>query len=175
MKIEEQVSYKSKSESKAHTIRHEDIIRDVQQLEDEAIKAEQLLNQSPEFKDDTRIPYRVRRLDEHSKIFKPFDLTIDQAKKWEDYEFVERFQKYFSSTMEVETDAKKYGRNLETKQQAPASIQLVQLAHNFNRFMMTQSEEKKVTRGQIDSLINLISDLGNIYFKLPKLFFPFPI
>lgn len=53
-------------------------------------------------------------------------------------------------------------------------IKLVTLSHNFQRFFLTETESKTVTRGQIDSLIALINDLGNIFFKLPKLFYPFP-
>ena len=53
-------------------------------------------------------------------------------------------------------------------------IKLVTLSHNFSRFFLTETDTKTVTRGHIDSLIDLINDLGNIFFKLPKLFFQYP-
>ena len=146
MKIEEQVSYKSKSESKARPFIEEEIKGEVEKLEKEAIEAEQWLNSSPEFDKDTRSTYRVKKLEEHSKIFIPFDLTIDKAKKVDSFEFVERYQRYFMQTFEPEDGTRKYGKNLDTKQAVPPMIKLVSLGHNFNRFMMTESNDKHVTR-----------------------------
>ena len=53
-------------------------------------------------------------------------------------------------------------------------IKLVTLSHNFSRFFLTETNTKTVTREHIDSLISMINDLGNIFFKLPKLFFYYP-
>ena len=147
MKIEEQISYKSKSESKARTVIIEEIkVDEAEKLEKEAIEAEQWLNSSPEFEKDKRAPYRVKKLEEHSKIFIPFDLTIDKAKKVDSFEFVERYQRYFIQSFEPEDGTRKYGINLDTKQAVPPMIKLVSLGHNFNRFMMTESKDKHVTR-----------------------------
>lgn len=90
------------------------------------------------------------------------------------FEFVTRYQKFFSQKLDIEEGARDYAKNLDTKQAVPPMIKLVTLSHNFQRFFLTKTESKTVTRGQIDSLIALINDLGNIFFKLPKLFFPFP-
>lgn len=77
--------------------------------------------------------------------------------------------------MDVEDGARAHAKNLDTKQAVPPMVKLVTLSHNFSRFFLTETAIKTVTREHIDSLIKLINDLGNIFFKLPKLFFPFPL
>jgi len=47
------------------------------------------------------------------------------------------------------------------------------LSHNISRFFLTETKTKIVTKNQIDGMVALIKDLGNIFFKLPKLFFSF--
>lgn len=109
------------------------------------------------------------------EMLRAFDLTIDQAKKVDSFEFVERYQRYFAEKYEVEDGARAHAKNLDTRQAAPPLIKLVRLSHNFSRFFLTETATKTVTKKQIDSLTSLINDLGNIFFKLPKCFFPFPL
>ncbi len=124
-------SYKSKSESKKQvSILQEEVIVETKVQEREAIEAEQWLTQSPEFTPE-KSKYRVMPLEEHSQIFKPFDLSIDQAKKVDSFEFVQRYQQFFSQKIDIQDGARAHAKNLDSKQAVPPLIKLVTLSHNF--------------------------------------------
>ena len=89
----EEFSYKSKSESKKQVqIRH-DLNKEAEEIQKAAVEAELWLTQSPEF---TPEKYNYKKNEDNTEIFRAWDLTLDQAKKVDSFEFVSRYQRYFS-------------------------------------------------------------------------------
>ena len=69
-----------------------------------------------------------------------------------------------------------YAKNIESGNKFRGTLQfLVDFALNLQRLKLNPSfSNEGVTRGYIESLIQLIDDLCNIFFRAPRLFFKFP-
>lgn len=82
--------------------------------------------------------------------------------------YLELFKKIYKGDSE---EAENPNNDLNSYQKVPPMSRVYGLAHNLVRFQMHPSP---ATKKEIEDFVALLAYIGDIYFKLPKLFFRFP-
>lgn len=82
--------------------------------------------------------------------------------------YLELFKKIYKGDSE---EAENSNNDLNSYQKVPPTGKVYGLAHNLLRFQMNPSP---ATKKDIEDFVALVAYIGDIYFRLPKLFFKFP-
>ena len=123
---------------------------------------------SEDFLRENKSPYKYKGDKEHEEVFQIFDYDLDKAKKV-DFSFVKRYRDYFQRVYSPEgLEVNEFD---DEQQKAPSVMKLYSLSHNINRF---RHHQVPIKRSEVEDFVGLLEYLFKIYYKLPRLFFPFP-